>query len=96
MLVLSFDIENTKNWRNTFPRVLNGYEFEFISNFSLLLSAEFPDVIFHFIIGSPVALKVEDKERVEQEINLIAMQVSESINMKPSIQMEAKYFKVGK
>lgn len=90
--------ENTKNnWRNTFPRVLNGFEFEFISNFSLSLSQLFPEIIFlhPFHDGVAVAIKIEDRAKIEEAIVLVAEQVSANMRMSPSIQMEAKYFNEG-
>lgn len=88
--------ENTKNdWRNTFPRVLNGFKFEFISTFSVSMSQKFPDIIFlhPFHDGVAVALKIEDRAKIEEAIPLVAEQISANMRMSPFIQMEAKYFK---
>lgn len=87
--------ESTKsNWRNIFPRVLNGFEFEFISKFSILLAGKFPDIIFlhPFHDGVAIALKKEDQSKIEDDILLIAKQVSSEMKLSPSIEMEAKYF----
>lgn len=59
------------------------------------MSQKFPDIIFlhPFHDGVAVALKIEDRAKIEEAIPLVAEQISANMRMSPSIQMEAKYFK---
>lgn len=53
------------NWKNTFPKIMNSYEFELMSKFSLSLASKFPKIIcLHpFNGGVAVAFKIGKRIR---------------------------------